>query len=389
MLGMIRRRRPVPPPVEARAAGDPWYAPVIGDLRHPSGAVVTPYLAENLPTVLAAVNGIASTVGGLPFYVYRTDASGARREAPDHPLARLIAEGPNRWQTWPELVEWLLASTLLRGNGLVEVVTDTSGRLVELVPHPWSSVSVVQLPSGRLAFDISDQRGRPSRRRLLDDQVLHLKDRSDDGLIGRSRLQRAAGAVSAALDTQTYAAALMANSVQPSGAITVPGLLTTDQREQIRSLVEQRYQGPRNRAQFMVLDQGMDWKQMSLSAEDAELLASRRFSVEEVARIFEVPPPIIGDLTHGTFTNAETMLRLFAQRTLGNWIAKLEAAARKALFTSWERRRYSLSIDLSGLLRGDPETRWQSHKIAVEAGILDVDEVREVEGWGPKQGGAA
>ncbi len=388
MRAMIRRRRPEPR-TETRAAGDPFYAPIVGDFLHPASAIVPPHLAENLSVVLASVNAIASTVAGLPFYVYRTDGSGDRLEDAAHPLARLIAEGPNRWQTWPEFVEWLLASTLLRGNGVAEIATDPAGAVVELVPHPWGNVSVVELPSARLAFDISDQRGRPSRRRLLDDQVLHLKDRTDDGRIGRSRLQRAVAAVSTALDTQTHAATLVANGARPTGAVMTDYTFLSDQeRESFRALLRQQFQGPRRAGEVLLLDQGMKWQQIGVNAEDAELLASRRFGVEEIARLFEVPPPIIGDLTNGTFTNSETMLRLFAQRTLGNWITKLEAAARKSLFTTSERRRYSLSIDLSGLLRGDPETRWQSHKIAVESGILTVDEVREVEGWGPRAEGA-
>lgn len=123
-----------------------------------------------------------------------------------------------------------------------------------------------------------------------------------------------------------------------------------------------------------------------MSPEDAELLASRRFSTEEIARIFNVPPPMIGDLTHGTFTNSETMLRWFAQGCLNHWTRKIEAEFTRSIFTD---PALELELDLSGLLRGDPEVRWASHKIAVEAGILDANEVRQLEGWNPRPDGDA
>ena len=222
-------------------------------------------------------------------------------------------------------------------------------------------------------------------RRLLEGEVLHVKDRTDDGLIGRSRLQRAAGTLRPALDLQTFTGSMWRNGVHPSGALELDGKLDTDSRRQLRDQFEGDFAGATNAAKMLICDQGMKRKSISVSPEDAELLASRRFTVEELARLFNVPPPVIGDLSHGSFTNSETMLRGFAMGTLTPWIAKLEHEFHRSVFTATERRHYRLDMDLSGLLRGDPETRWASHKIAVESGILDVNEVREVEGWGPRQ----
>jgi HK97 family phage portal protein len=127
----------------------------------------------------------------------------------------------------------------------------------------------------------------------------------------------------------------------------------------------------------------MDVKPISVSPEDAEVLASRRFTVEELCRLFQVPPPIAGDLSHGTFTNSREAGRWFAQFTLAPWARKIEAEFARSVFGPGSTD-CSLEIDLSGLMRGDAEARWQSHKIAVEAGILDPDEVREIEGWNPR-----
>jgi HK97 family phage portal protein len=127
----------------------------------------------------------------------------------------------------------------------------------------------------------------------------------------------------------------------------------------------------------------MDWKQFQINPEDAELLASRRFGTEEIARLLNMPPPLVGIWDHSSFTNSETAGRWFAQHTLRPWIRKLEAALARACFTETEAQTYSVEFDLSDLLRGDPEARWKSNQIAVDSGILQVNEVREIEGWNP------
>jgi HK97 family phage portal protein len=132
----------------------------------------------------------------------------------------------------------------------------------------------------------------------------------------------------------------------------------------------------------MLLDGGLKFEPYQISPEDAELLASRKFAVEEICRLFQVPPPLIQDYSHNTFTNSETAGRWFAQFTLAPWARKIEAEFRRALFAA--NSGLELEIDLSGFLRGDPQTRWAAHKIAVEAGILDADEIREIEGFNPR-----
>ncbi|GAB4529758.1 MAG: phage portal protein [Amphiplicatus sp.] len=406
MFGFLRSRRAsAAPPTETRA--DPSWAALSGasgdyaallaagdgsglfpragfldgrDLRPP----ITPRLAENYATVCAAVGAIAGAVASLPAYVFRFTSAG-REEDPSHPVARLIREGPNENQTWPEFVEWLLAQTLLNGNGLAEIVADGAGRVVALRPAPWPRVTVRRLDSGRLVYDVApdDAIGGPARR-LLDTEVLHLRDRSDDGLVGRSRLSRAAPVVRAALTQDAYGEFLYDNRAAPSGLISFENPLSPNQRDQIRTAVRESWQGARNAGRVMVLDSGARYTPFAITPENLEMLAARRFSTEEIARIHQVPPPIIGIWDHSTFTNSETAGRWFAQFTLGPWIRKLEEAFRRAVFSSASRRDHAIEFDLSGFLRGDAEARWRAHEIAVRNGILTPNEVREVEGWNPR-----
>lgn len=339
--------------------------------------------AENLSSVLACVQSISSAIASLPAYVYERSDAG-REVDHKHPVMRLIQAGPNDQQSWPDFIEWLMAQTLLRGNGVAEIAVDGAGRVQSLVPIPWEDVSVQILPTGRLAFDVNDQFGY---RRLLQDEVLHITDRTDDGKIGRSRLQRARSVVSASMQAQEYAEAMFGNQATPSGVIEADGKISEDAMSKLKAQFTRAYTGSSNARKAMILDQGLKFNPISVSPEDAELLASRRFTVEELARIYNVPPMIIGDFSHGSFTNSETAGRWFAQHTLTPWLRKIEATFVRSVFSDSSRRNREFTFDLSGFLRGDPEQRWTSHKIAVEAGILTPNEIREVEGYAPRADG--
>lgn len=267
----------------------------------------------NLATVLACVSAISSAISSLPAFVYRVTDVG-REEDNTHPLTRLIRNGPNSKQTWPDFLEWLIASTLLRGNGLVEI-TDGGGRVVELTPVPWEYVSVQLLPNGRLAYDIvatTSLYGATGKlRRLLEGEVLHLKDRSDDALIGRSRLSRAGAVVAGALAVQEFSGALYENSANPSGVLQGKGTMNDAQLARLADNFRQAFGGPSKAAKALVLDQGLEWKSISISPEDAELLASRRFTGEELARLYNVPPNYWRSDTWNVhqFRNADPVLR--------------------------------------------------------------------------------
>jgi HK97 family phage portal protein len=157
--------------------------------------------------------------------------------------------------------------------------------------------------------------------------------------------------------------------------------LTQPHFDRLREQFSQRHTGAHNARNVLILDNKAKWTPLSVSPEDAEVLASRRFSVEELARLFGVPAPIIGDLSHGTFTNAETTGRWFAMFTLAPWCRKLEAEFSRSVFATPDRH---LEIDLSGLQRGSYAERWQANVAAVDAGILDANEVREAEGYNPR-----
>lgn len=393
-MGLLRRiAERFDPPAEQRSRIEPSWSALAGGaadwmaLKGGAPMPLTPRLAENFATVSACVSAIAQGIASLPAYVFRRIETG--REIDDaHPVARLIRAGPNAHQSWPEFVEWLIASSLLYGNALAEIVADRSGRVVEIRPHPWPTVTVLMLPSGRLAYDVSDLNafygGTGRVRRLLDGEVLHLRDRSDDGLIGRSRLSRCAGAVRLGLTMSAFSETLYDNRATPSGVVSTEMSLSPEQGASLRQGIADGWRGVRNAGEILVMSHGLKFTPLTISPEDAELLAARRFSTEEIARLFQVPPPIVGIWDHSSFTNSETAGRWFAQFTLSPWIRKIEEAFRRSVFSDASAATHELEIDLSGMLRGDPEARWKAHEIAVKNRILTANEIRESEGWNPR-----
>ena len=345
-----------------------------------------PHAAESLAAVFGCVQAISSAISALPVRIYE-NAGKARHEVLNSKMTGLIHRGPNPYQTMPEFLEFLTAQILLWGNALVEIIGNKRGEVEQLRIVPWNSVNVQMLKNGRLAYDVypttdiwTSTQGKI--RRLLQGEVIHIRDRSDDGIVGRSRLQRAAAVIRSAKIVHDFATSSFENGMFPSGVVTTDGKLAVEVRERLQSSLSKGFSGPRKAARTLVLDNGLRFQQMSaISPEDAELLESRKWTVEEICRIFMVPPPIVQSYQFNTFTNSEQAGRWFAQFCLLPLVRKIECAFNAAL---WPDGQYELDLDMTGFDRGDPAIRWQNHSIAISNGILSVDEVREEEGYGPR-----
>ena len=366
---------------ERRAGADPSWSALAPGIGYYAG--LSARAAENLSTVLACTNAIATALAYVPALVYRREADGNRVEAPLHPLSKIARGGVNDQMTWPDFLEHFVASTLLTGNGLAVILRSGNGQLAGFRYVPWGMVTVAELSSGRLAYDVSD--GRGNTRRYLEGEVLHLRDRTDDGKLGRSRLSRAAETVNGVQAANTHATAFLSNGASPSGVIEIPGTITGDQRTSLRKSFQDRHGSPAKAGSTLILDGGMKWTAAQISPEDAELLETRKFGVIELCRLFQVPPPIVQAYENNTFTNAAQAGLWFATFCLAPWARKIEAEFVRSVFPT--NGPYELELDLSGFLRGDPETRWNAHKIAIESGVLDPDEVRQIEGWNPRPAG--
>jgi HK97 family phage portal protein len=382
-MGLLTRlAAAIRPPAETRASG--FYAPA-GFSLMTGGGPVTPWQAENLSTVVACVNAIGGGLGALPAAVYRSLGDAGRIEAPNHPVSRLL-RAPNRHQSWPDFVEWTVAQQLLWGNALSVIESDGAGRPTALRPVPWQHVQPELLPNGSMVYNVvmyqTPWGGSGFPRRFLDSEVMHLRDRSDDGYVGRSRLSRAPEVLNAAIGLQSYSAAVWTNAATASGLMTVGTNPTPDGVKRMQASFDERHTGARNAKRVIWADAGTTFTPMSVSPEDAEVLASRRFTVEELCRLFNCPPPIVQSYEFNTFTNSAQANTWFATNTLRPIARKIEAEFARSVFAD-PGGEFHLEIDLSGLMRGDYATRWAANVAAVAAGILTADEVRDAEGYGP------
>lgn len=364
---------------EQRAASASWTP--MGPSWGLSGGHVTPAMAESVPTVMAALRAISEGVASLPIGLYRA-TPGGREEVLDHPYVRMTRRGPAPGLTWFEMIQFMTRQCLAYGNALLEVQTDQRGQLVGLVPHPWQDVSA-QLVDDQIVFDITDTRagigGSGRQRRLLAYEVVHLQDFSDDALMGVSRLARASQAIEAALTMARYQRSFFANGARPSGILEHPGRLDPAVVERLRQQWNDMYSGTGNAGKTIILEEAMAYKTTSSTLEDSELVDAMRFCTEEIARIFGVPLPMLNIWTYSSFTNAQEAARWFGAHTLAPWCRRIESAFNNRLFS--EQSGLFMEFDLSNLLRGSDVDRWACWKIAVEAGVLTVNEIRECEGW--------
>lgn len=367
---------------EKRSGG----APSSWDLMRYGGgdvpASVNPHLAENLSAVFACVQIISETVAALPLKVYRIEGE-SRIPDPNHPVARLFAGDANDWQTAPEWIETVVAHTLIRGNGYSEIVRDGRGAPVGLLPlHPGLTSVARSTRTGRYVYEISSPEG--GTRRLLPEEVFHLKDRSDDGIVGVSRLRRAGEAFSTVVATEQFAANTYRNGAHLSGIVTHPEQIGPDAAKTLRESLEALYSGARNAGRFGVLEEGMSWQALSVSPEDAQMLESRRFGVEQIARIYRVPPPVLGDLSNGSYSNVTELGRWFATFTITPWLNRIERAIEKALFSEDGRRTHVVEFDMDLLLRGDMLQRMQAYRIGREIGLYNANDLRSFENLNPR-----
>jgi HK97 family phage portal protein len=369
---------------EKRAAPTSWDLLRTGaDYGTDAGVPVTTYLAENLSVVTACVTAISKTAGMLPGHLYRKLPDGSRVEDPEHPVARLFSGDPNDNQTATEFIEMLTAHCLLRGNAFAEIVRNARGEPVALEPFHPDHVRVVQIPrTGRYAYDVSLPSG--GTRRLLPEEMLHLKDRSDDGIVGKSRLTRARETFGVAIATERYAASTFRNGASMSGVLVHPGVIGPDGVQRLRADFDSKFVGSDKAGATAILEEGMKWQQVSCHPDDAQMLESRKFSTMALARIFRVPPPVIGEFEGGNYSSVSEIGRWFYSHCMMPWLNKWERLIEHSLLSSVGRRNYEFEFDCDLILRGDMLTRFQSYRIAREIGVYNANELRKFEKQNPR-----
>lgn len=373
----------------ARSIGltDPRLYRALGSVPTSSGETVNTASVLGLAAAWACVNLLAGTIASLPLMVYRT-RGGARTVASDHPLYRILHDSPNADQTALDFWEFVCASLELHGNAYAEVVRARNGRIIALgVPITPELVTVRRLDNGALEYEWVDQ-----GRRIIagQDRVLHIRGFGGNPLGGLSTLSAGRQSFGLAQAIERASGDTFRNGVRPSGLLKTADTLTIDQRKQAEELLQEKFAGAINAGRPMLLDRGMDWVQLSISPEDAQMLQSRAFSVEEVCRFFGVPPFMVGhtEKTTSWGTGLEQQTLGFQKFTLRRRLKRIEQALEKQLLSVADRLAgITIEFNLEGLLRADSAARASFYQLMLTNGVMTINEVRSLENLPPVEGG--
>lgn len=347
-----------------------------------AGKAVTEQSAMQISAVYACVRVLSEAIASLPLHTYVYDENDSKKKAVDHPLYKLLHDEPNPEMTSFIFRETLMTHLLMWGNAYAQVIRNGRGEVVGLYPLMANRMRVDRDENGKLYYEYKmSSTDAPTMKtgtvRLAPSDVLHIPGLGFDGLVGYSPIAMAKNSIGMAMATEEYGASFFKNGANPSGVLSMPG--TVKDPERIRSSWEAGFGGSSNGNKVAILEEGMTYTPISISPEQAQFLETRKFQLDEIARIFRIPPHMIGDLEHATFSNIEEQSLEFVTYTLEPWITRWEQSMQRALLLPEEKDRYFIRFNVDGLLRGDYSSRMSGYATGIQNGILSVNDVRSLE----------
>lgn len=347
-----------------------------------AGKNVNERSAMQLTAVYACVRILAEGVAGLPLHLYKCGKNGSREKAVDHSLYFLLHDEPNPEMTSFVFRETLMTHLLLYGNCYCQIIRDGRGQVTALYPLMPNQMSVDRDEKGQLYYTYlrSGEEADTMKKGtvyLLPEDVLHIPALGFDGLVGYSPIAMAKNSIGMGLACEEYGAKFFANGAAPSGVLEHPGTIKDITR--LRESWNAIYGGSKNAGKVAILEEGMHYSPISISPNEAQFLETRKFQVDEIARIFHVPPHMIGDLERSTFSNIEQQSLEFVKYTLNPWVCRWEQALTKSLLSPKEKREYCIKFNVDGLLRGDYQSRMNGYAVGRQNGWMSANDIRELE----------
>ena len=347
-----------------------------------SGKSVTERSAMQMTAVYSCVRILAEAVAGLPLHLYRYNDDGGKEKAIDHPLYRLLHDEPNPEMSSFVFRETLMTHLLLWGNAYAQVIRNGKNEVVALYPLMPNKMSVDRDSSGQLYYSYyrgTDEAIRDKEHTVIlkPTDVLHIPGLGFDGLVGYSPIAMAKNAIGMAIACEEFGARFFANGAAPSGVLEHPGTIRDPSR--LRETWQSQFGGASNSGKVAILEEGMKYTPISISPEQAQFLETRKFQINEIARIFRVPPHMVGDLEKSSFSNIEQQSLEFVKYTLDPWVIRWEQSLQRALLGFGEKEKYFFKFNLEGLLRGDYQSRMNGYAIGRQNGWMSANDIRELE----------
>ena len=354
--------------------------------RTTSGKTVNERTALQTTAVYACVRILSETIASLPLHVYRYTEGGKAKDT-EHVLYTLLHDEPNPDMTSFVFRETLMSHLLIWGNAYSQILRDRSGQVIGLYPLLPDQMSVHRSEKGKLYYVYNrSEEDNPNFQEkgsivLSQEEVLHIPGLGFDGLIGYSPIALAKNAVGMTLACEEYGSSFFGNGANPGGVLEHPGILKDPAK--VRDSWNAVYQGTRNAHKVAVLEEGMSYKQIGIPPEEAQFLETRKFQINEIARLFRIPPHMVGDLEKSSFSNIEQQSLEFVKYTLDPWVVRFEQALKKSLLLPEEKKTHFIKFNVDGLLRGDYQSRMNGYAIGRQNGWLSTNDIRELEELNP------
>lgn len=347
-----------------------------------AGVLVNEATALQTAAVYACVRLISEAVAGLPLHIYSHDTGGSK-PVTTHNLYTLLHYAPNPEMTSFVFRETLMGHLLLYGNAYAQILRDGGGRVTGLYPLLPNKMDISRSDKGEIYYtywrdrDETRQRDESGGITLRREDVLHIPGLSFDGMKGYSPIAMAKNAIGMAIATENYGASFFANGATPGGLLEHPG--TVKDTEALRDAWDVVHKGVHNSSKVGVLSDGLKYQQISIPPEQSQFLETRKFQLNEIARIFQVPPHMIGDLEKSSFNNIEQQSLEFVKYCVNPWVNRWEQAMWHSLLLPSEKTRVFVKFNLDGLMRGDYETRMKGYSIGIQNGFMCPNDIRKLE----------
>ena len=348
-----------------------------------SGKNVNERTAMRVTAVYSCVRILSEAIAGLPLHLYKQIDKGGKEKAIEHPLYKLLHDEPNPEMTSFVFRETLMSHLLLWGNAYAQIIRNGKGQVVALYPLMPNRMTVDRDPNGRIYYTYSvNESDNPKLRklgqiRMTKDEIFHIPALGFDGLVGYSPIAMAKNAIGMAMACEEYGAKFFANGASPSGVLEHPGNIKDP--DKLRESWNTLFQGSGNSHKIAVLEEGLKYQPIGISPNEAQFLETRKFQIDEIARIFRVPPHMVGDLDKSSFSNIEQQSLEFVKYTLDPWVTRWEQAIHRSLLLESEKTDYFAKFNVDGLLRGDYQSRMNGYSVGIQNGFLSPNDIRSLE----------
>ena len=366
-------------------AADAGYSFLFG--RTTSGKPVNERTAMQTTAVYACVRILAEAIASLPLHVYEYQDDGGKKLVHDHPLYYLLHDEPNPEMTSFVFRETLMSHLLIWGNAYAQIIRDGAGRVLGLYPLLPDKMDVQRDDKGNIYYvysrnsDENPMFKEYGNIKLKAEDVLHIPGLGFDGLIGYSPIAMAKNAVGMTLACEEYGASFFANGANPGGVLEHPGVLKDPSK--VRESWNSVYRGVSNAHKIAVLEEGMKYQQIGIPPEEAQFLETRKFQINEIARLYRIPPHMVGDLDKSSFSNIEQQSLEFVKYTLDPWVIRWEQSLQRSLLLPSEKGKYFIKLNVDGLLRGDYQSRMNGYAVGRQNGWFSANDIREMENMNP------